>query len=164
MHTDTKIYKLIKVYLLKIPLTFSEVFTLSQHFSTGESWASGSEGFQPKSSHRSLVMVLWTWQIWDYVSSERYFTQGDAVRSPLWSRRAQRVSLKTAVHRVARWLTLVISKFPSWLQSRLVITGILKISVTLVLFHSGYDPGNLCSKAVKGWLSRSPPWPGNRSS
>lgn len=34
--------------------------------------------------------------------------------NPLWSRRAQGVSLRTTVHRVVRWFALVISGFPSW--------------------------------------------------
>ena len=74
----------------------------------------------------------------------------DAGHSLLQSGRAQRASLKTAVYRVMRWLALVISKYPSWLQW--VITGILEIPITLVPFHSGYGTGKGCSRAIRGWL------------
>jgi len=72
---------------------------------------------------------------------------------PVWSRRVQRASLRTTVYSVVRCLALAISKFPSWPQSGLVITGILKIRRTLVPFHLGYNPDNVCLKAVRGWLN-----------
>ena len=67
------------------------------------------------------------------------------------SRRTQRAFLGTTVCRVSRFLTLV-SKFPSWPQFRLVITGVLKIPVMLVSIHLSYNPGRICSKAVRRWL------------
>jgi len=72
-------------------------------------------------------------------------------RSPLWSTRAQRPFLGTAVYRVSRWLTLV-SEFPSWTQFGLLITGILRIPVILVTIYPSYSSGRIRSKAVRGWL------------
>ena len=79
---------------------------------------------------------------------EASHSEGDSGHSPLWSGRTQRASLGTAVYRVSRWLTLV-STFPSWPQSKLVI---LRIPVTLVLIHPSYNAGRVCSKAVRGRL------------
>lgn len=76
-------------------------------------------------------------------------------------RGAQRASLGTVVQRVASCFAVVISQFPSWPQSRSVI--FLKISVTIILFHLGYDSGKLNSKAFKV-ISCPLPWSGNRIS
>lgn len=79
---------------------------------------------------------------------------------PLQPRGAQRASLGT-VQRVAKWLALVISQFPSWTQSGPVI--FLKISVTIILFHLGYDSGKLSFKAFRV-ISCLLPWLDNRIS
>jgi len=79
---------------------------MSQHFSTGKGWASRSERFQPRSHRWFSAMVLCknlrVGELWEVSHSE-----GDVGRSPLWSRRAQWASLRTAFYRVARQLTLV---------------------------------------------------------
>lgn len=80
---------------------------------------------------------------------------------PLQSRGTQRASLGTATHRVASCLALDISQSPSWPQYRPVI--FLKISVTIILFHLGYDSGKLNSKAFRV-ISCPLPWLGNRIS
>ena len=68
-------------------------------------------------------------ELWEVSHSE-----GDAEHSPLRSRRAQRASLGTTVHRVSRWLALGISKSPSWPQSVLYISGILTVTVQFPYF------------------------------
>lgn len=67
---------------------------------------------------------------------------------PLQPRGAQRASLGTAVHRVASFLASVISQSPYWPQSRPVI--FLKISVTIIFFHLGYDSGKF--QGFQGYL------------
>lgn len=61
----------------------------------------------------------------------------------------KRASLRTTV---AGWLALAISKFPPWPQTRLEITAIFKVLVTVILFHTSYNQGAECSKAVNEWL------------
>ena len=56
-------------------------------------------------------------------------SEGDAGHSLLRTRRAQRASLDTTVYRVVRWLTLGISKFPSWPQSIRGNSGILTATI-----------------------------------
>jgi len=64
-------------------------------------------GYNPANFTNFRVCELW----------EATHSKGDAGHSPLWSRRTQSSSVGTTVYRVARWLTSVISKFPSRPQS-----------------------------------------------
>lgn len=58
-------------------------------------------------------------QIGDHSLQEVSHWEGDPGHSLLQTSRSQRVSLRTPVYRDAKLLILVISKFPSWLQSEL---------------------------------------------
>lgn len=88
--------------------------------------------------------------------------------SPLWPRRAQKASLRTALCRVTRWFALVISWFPSWPQPTLATIEVSKTfgncfqnfsnngAVLLGLqFRQGMFQG------CQGWVITlcSPPWP-----
>lgn len=98
-----------KVYLWKIPLEFREAFT-PDAFASLNSWALRSGGV---SAQAVVSGSLSCWAL------EMSHSEGDVLQ-PWWS---QRVSLRATLCRVERWLTLVISKFPLWPQSRPVFTG-----------------------------------------
>lgn len=90
---------------------------------------------------------LWIAELWQ--------TLCKTLVQPLQPRGAQKASL------LFMWLQVSWLQSPSWPQSRPVI--FLKISVTIILFHLGYDWGKLSSKAF-GVISCTFPWLGNRIS
>jgi len=79
----------------------------------------------------TITLNSGVWGLWETSHSE-----GDTEHSPLQSRRAQRALPGTAVYWVTRWLTLVISKFPSWPQS---VGGNSGISATTAQFWCSLD-------------------------
>ena len=129
-HTDTKIYKCVKVYLLKIPLEFSEILTSNVSAFLGgrglslKEWRVSAQ--VPSSVFGDAPLNFAILRVREL--SEASHAEGDAECGPLRSGRAQRASVRTTVCKVVRWLTLGISKFPSWPQSGSAVTGILKIT------------------------------------
>lgn len=99
-----------KVYLWKVPPEFSEGLA-SDTFAPLNSWALRSGGYQPRPC---LCGPLSCWVL------EISYSEGNVLQP----RGSQRVSLRATLYRVARWLSLVSSKFPLWPQSRPVVTGI----------------------------------------
>jgi len=120
--THTKIYKRIKVYLLKIPVKFSQILTSNvSAFLKGRGLSLRERRVSaqvPSSVFSDGPPTFANLRV--HKLREASHSEGDAGRSPLRSRRAQRASLRTAVYGVTRRLALVISKFPSWPQSRVV--------------------------------------------
>jgi len=72
-------------------------------------------------------------------------SEGVTGRSPLWTRRSQRVSLGTAACRVSRWLTLGIDDFLSWSQRDAIPIFRQKLhnsSTTQTVYQAGATPGS----------------------
>lgn len=112
-------------------------------------------GISPGLIFRNSLLILLTW---GFVSSKRYPTQRELLVQ-LAAVQASSNSL-SAVYRVARWLTWVITKFPSWRQPKLVTTAFffprcsdngtvpLKLQFPIVPLHSGYASGKWFTKAT----------------
>lgn len=85
----------------------------------------GVGGLQPRfPCQLSVVLIvanLRSCELW-----EVSYTEGGAGCSLLQSRRAKKTSRRTTVYRVTRWLALVVSKCPSWLQSTGIEWNILE--------------------------------------
>lgn len=70
-----------------------------------------------------------------------------SVVEPLLSRRAQRISLGTAVYRVARWLILVSSFPPGQNPSQSLLVFFVQRAAAIIPLHSGYNSGKWFTKA-----------------
>lgn len=107
------------------PLSFNEILTSMSFAFPNRQWVAAqgawrcSGGISPGLIFRNSLLILLTW---GFVSSKRYPTQ----RELLVQLAAVQESSKSlsAVYRVARWLTWVIIKFPSWRQPKLVTTAL----------------------------------------
>lgn len=98
----------------------------------------------------SSETICWILETWGFVGSKRHPTQREVLIQPAAVQESSK-SL-SAVYRVARWLTLVISKFPSWPYPKLITTALffpqsavtmiwipLKLQFPIVPFHPDYD-------------------------
>lgn len=103
-HTQTKSQRQIKVYLLKIPFKFSEIFTSNiLAFSVGTGCALRNEGTLaqvPPSAFSNSPLIIANLRICELRKESH--SEGDAGRSLLWFRTAQRTSHKTTVYRITR--------------------------------------------------------------
>lgn len=129
-HTNTDVYTDIHVKRYPLRLTPNVFASLWVKGWASRSWVPAQTPFSvlndcPESSN------LWIGELQETLSK--------MLVQPLQPRGAQSASLGTVVGRAASCLALVISQSPSWPQSRSVI--FLKISVTIILFHLGYDSG-----------------------